>query len=395
MRILLYTGKGGVGKTSVAAATALLSARLGYRTVAVSTDTAHSLGDSFNARVGYEPTAVVENLDAVEVDINREIKANWGVVQEFLAAVLRRRGFDKLVAEEFSVFPGMEELFSLLRLKGLWDTGEYEVVVVDCAPTGATARLLSFPEIVDWYMDKFFNLERKIVKAVRPLAQRLTNLPLPSDDVFGAIELLYQQVDAVKDVLLDGKVTSARLVLNPEKVVIEESHRAYTYLSLFGFHVDLVVANRVLPEEATSGYFGEWASVQARRMKEVEESFSPLPIFTVRHFGNEVVGLERLEKMGEEIFGSKDPTVVFFSEAPIGVTEAAGGYDLRVRLPGATREDLNVWVCDETLVISVHNQRRSIALPYALASLGLTSARMEGAILVVQFREEEGGEHTT
>jgi arsenite-transporting ATPase len=394
VRILLYTGKGGVGKTSVAAATALLSARLGYRTAAVSTDAAHSLGDSFNVRVGYEPTAVVENLDAVEVDVNREIKANWGVVQEFLAAVLRRRGFDKLVAEEFSVFPGMEELFSLLRLKGLWDTGEYDVVVVDCAPTGATARLLSFPEIVDWYMDKFFNLERKIVKAVRPLAQRLTNLPLPSDDVFGAIEVLYQQVDAVKDMLLDGNVTSARLVLNPEKVVIEESHRAYTYLSLFGFHVDLVVANRVLPEEATSGYFGEWASVQARRMREVEESFSPLPILTVRHFGNEVVGLERLEKMGEEIFGSKDPTAVFFSEAPIGVTEAAGGYDLRVRLPGATREDLNVWVCDERLVISVHNQRRSIALPYALASLGLTSARMENAILVVEFRQEEGGEHT-
>jgi arsenite-transporting ATPase len=392
VRVLLYTGKGGVGKTSVAASTALLCSRHGYRTVVVSTDAAHSLGDSLGMRLRYEPTSVAENLDAVEVDVNKEIKTNWGAVQEFLTLVLRRRGFDKLVAEEFSIFPGMEELFSLLRLKGLWDSGLYDIIVVDCAPTGATARLLSFPEIVDWYMEKFFNIERKIVKAVRPLAQRLTDLPLPSDEVFGAIETLYQQVDAVKDMLLDGDTTTARLVLNPERMVIEESHRAYTYLSLFGFHMDLVVANRVLPEEATSGYFGEWASVQAKRMEEVEEAFSPLPIFPVRHFGAEVVGLERLALMGQEIFGDRDPSQVFSSQVPIEVTEAAGGYDLKVRLPGAKREDLDVWVHDDRLVISFLNQRRSIALPYALASLRLTGAVLEDRVLSVQFRKEGGEE---
>ncbi len=392
MRVLLYTGKGGVGKTSVAASTSLLCSRRGYRTVVVSTDAAHSLGDSFGMRLQYKPTSVADNLDAVEVDVNKEIKTNWGAVQEFLTLVLRRRGFDKLVAEEFSIFPGMEELFSLLKLKGLWDTGSYDVIVVDCAPTGATARLLSFPEIVDWYMEKFFNIERKIVRAVRPLAQRLTDLPLPSDEVFGAIETLYQQVDAVKDMLLDGETTTARLVLNPERMVIEESHRAYTYLSLFGFHVDLVVANRVLPEEATSGYFGEWASVQAKRMEEVDEAFSPLPILAARHFGTEVVGVERLTLMGEEIFGDRDPTDVFFSEVPIEVAEAADGYDLKVRLPGAKKEDLDVWVHDDRLVISFLNQRRSIALPYALASLELSGAALEDRVLRVQFRKKGGEE---
>ncbi len=391
MRVVLCTGKGGVGKTSVAAATGLVCSELGHRTAVVSTDAAHSLGDCFGIRLGCEPRPVAENLDAVEVDVNKEIKSNWGAVQEFLTVVLRRRGFDKLVAEEFSVFPGMEELFSLLRLQRLWDTGTYDVIVVDCAPTGATARLLSFPEIVDWYMEKFFNIERKIVRAVRPLAKRLTDLPLPSDEVFGAIETLYQQVDAVKDTLLDGRISTARLVLNPERMVIEESHRAYTYLSLFGFHVDLVVANRVLPEEAASGYFGEWASIQARRMAEIEEFFSPLPIFTARHFGAEVVGLERLALMGKEIFGDRDPTTVFFSEVPIEVVETTSGYDLKVRLPGASKADLDVWVHDDRLVISFRNQRRSIALPYALASLALTGAALEDRVLRVQFREEGGG----
>ena len=390
MRVLLYTGKGGVGKTSVAAATALVCSGRGYRTAVVSTDAAHSLGDSFGTPLRPEPTPVADGLDALEIDVNREIQGNWGAVQEFLTAVLRRRGFDKLVAEEFSVFPGMEELFSLLRLKDLSDTGRYDVIVVDCAPTGATARLLSFPEIFDWYMEKFFNLERRIVKALRPLAEKLTNLPLPSDDVFGAIQVLYTQVDAVKGMLLDGAVTTARLVLNPEKMVIDEAHRAYTYLSLFGFHVDLVVANRVLPEEATSGYFGEWASIQARRMEEVEEAFSPLPIFPVRHFGSEVVGLARLHQMGREIFDTKDPTEVFFSQPPIQVRDAESGYNLHLRLPGAKKEDLDVWVHDDRLVVSFLNQRRSIALPYALACLHLTGAALEDGTLTVQFRDEGG-----
>jgi arsenite-transporting ATPase len=244
MRIILYTGKGGVGKTTISAATAVRCAELGHKTIVMSTDPAHSLADSLDCKIGVKPKKMSENLVAEEINVHEELKKNWGRIQTYIKKFLKSRGFEDLMAEEFAVFPGMEELFSLLKLREYAENESYEVAIIDCAPTASTVRMLSVPDVIRWYMDRFFDIERRIVKTVRPIAERITKVPFPTDDVYDSVEELFHKVEGMKDILTDSKKASIRLVFNPEKMVIKESQRAYSYLNLFGFTVDAVIANR-------------------------------------------------------------------------------------------------------------------------------------------------------
>ena len=375
MRIILYTGKGGVGKTSVSAATALAAARAGHRVLVMSTDPAHSLSDCFDVPLGPVPTRLEDRLDGLEVDVNEEFRHHWGAIKDYLSLVLRSQGMDDLVAEEMTVVPGLEELFSLLKVREFATSGEYDVIVLDCAPTGNTIRLLSLPEALGWYMDRYFHLERRLLKTLRPLAEKLVRMPLPEDEVFTHVERLYQQVREVRELLSDGEVTSIRLVTNPERMVIKESQRALTYLSLFGFSVDMVVMNKVFPVEAGTGYLSEWLGIQAEHLEEAERSFAPVPIVRVPFQRREVTGQEPLNVLAAILFADgEDPVASRYRTTPIEMARESSGYVLRLQLPFADKGELDCWVKGDELILSMRNFRRHISLPRSLSGLPLEKA---------------------
>ena len=385
MRIILYTGKGGVGKTSISAATAVRTAQLGYKTIVLSTDAAHSLADSLDQEIGYNPTQMAENLWAQEIDVNIELKNNYYVIQKFISDYLRRQGFDPIVAEEFAVFPGMEELFSLLKVREYSASGEYDVIIIDCAPTASTVRMLSFPDAIRWYMTKFFHIERKILKTIRPIAERITKMPLPSDAVYFSVEDLYLKIQEMNDILTDGSVTTIRLVINPEKMVIKESQRAYTYLNLFGFKVDSVIANRILPKDLEDSYFKKWLKIQDKHLETAEECFNPLPILRGKLFDEEMVGQALLNRMAEDIFKDIDPTGVLCEDKSMEIIPSGGKYTLRIRCPALKKEQLGVWVKSDELIIRAGSYKRSFILPRTLALVPLTEANFVDGRLEIIF----------
>lgn len=385
MRILLYSGKGGVGKTSLSAATAVLAAKRGRRTLVVSTDAAHSLADALGVEVGPDPTRILPDLDALEVDVNEELNRHWGVIHEWLTRFMTFKGVADAVAEELAILPGMEELFSLLRVKRFASSGAYDLVVIDCAPTGETMRMLSVPEVLNFYFTRIFPIQRTVVRSVRPMAQRMTDMPIPSDDVFGAVKALYEQMEGLGPLLQDPRHSSIRLVLNPERMVIRESQRLYTYLGLFGFPVDAVIANRVLPAEARSPYFDRWFEIQAEHLAEARRAFDPLPMFEARLFDREMIGVESLEEFGRAVFGRRDPAEVLYQERPIEIRRSGKQYHLLIRLPFAEKERLQVFTHGEDLVIQVDNQRRHLALPRSLAGRPVEGAAFEAQRLKVVF----------
>lgn len=389
MRIILYSGKGGVGKTSFSAATAVRAAALGRRTLVVSTDAAHSLQDALGSEIRGQPTPVAKNLDALEIDVNRELADHWGVIQEWLTQFMTFQGVNDAVAEEIAIFPGMEELFSLLKVKQYAEQGVYDLVVIDCAPTGETVRMLGVPEVLNFYFKRIFPLQRTVLKSVRPVAKRMTDMPLPGDNVFGAVKTLFDQLEGMAPLLKDPKRSSIRIVLNPERMVINESQRLYTYLNLFGFPVDAVIANRVLPPAARSEYFDRWFDIQAGHLAEARQSFEPLPFFQARLFDREMVGVPLLDEMAREVFGERDPADVFFEERPIEVAKEGKGYAMYIRLPFAEKDRIQVWTKGEELVVSVDNQRRHILLPRSLASRRLLGAAFKEQRLRVAFGEKE------
>ena len=389
MRIILYSGKGGVGKTSLSAATAVRSAALGRRTLVVSTDAAHSLADALQVQVGNVPTRVAPKLDALEIDVNHELATHWGVIQDFLTKFMTFQGVGEAVAEEMAILPGMEELFSLLKVKGHADGGQYDVIVIDTAPTGETIRMLGVPEILNFYFKRIFPIHRTVLKSVRPVAKRMTDMPLPSDDVMKAVKGIYEELEGMGPMLQDPKQSSIRIVLNPERMVINESQRLYTYLGLFGFPVDAVVANRVLPPEARSPYFDRWFGIQAGHLAEARKNFDPLPFFEARLFDREMVGLPLLAEFARDVFGERDPTQVFFREKPIEVRKEKGGYALYIRLPFAEKEKIQVWAQGDELVVQVDNQRRHVVLPRTLASRRLLGAAFVEQRLRVGFGDKE------
>lgn len=384
-RIILYAGKGGVGKTSVAAATALCCADLGYRTVVVSTDAAHSLSDSFDRPLGPELTQIEPNLWGQEIDVLHQMDKYWGNVQRYMSTVLSWRGLDDLIAEEVTVLPGMEELASLMQIVHLHDDGDYDAIIVDCAPTGATLRFLCLPDAASWYLRQIFPIEKKVVQLSRPLLQSITDLPFPDDEVFDSVEELIGQLNRMRDLLTDPHTSSVRLVLNLEKMVIKEAQRTYTYLNLYGYVTDAVISNRVIPGSVQDGYFDSWKESQERYSRMVEEAFSPLPILQAPLFDQEVVGDVMLRRMAEALYGDDDPTEVGFTGQAHEVVKRDDRYLLKIFLPFVEKRDIQLTRSEDELVVHIGNQKRNIILPRALVSLDVLGARYEEDRLVVTF----------
>jgi arsenite-transporting ATPase len=391
MRIILYTGKGGVGKTCVSAATALCCADLGYRTIVISTDAAHSLGDSFDLPLGNDPTPIAHNLWGQEIDVLHQMDQYWGTVQEWLTNVLMWRGAQEVIAAEASILPGMEELASLLQIVHLHDSGQYDVIIVDCAPTGETLRLLSFPEATRWYLAQIFPIQRRLSQVVSPVLHAVTDIPAPDDKVFESIRNLLLKLDRIAAMLTDRQMSSVRIVLNPEKMVIKEAQRTFTYLNLYGFATDLIVSNRIIPKDIRDGYFEAWKDIQARYGRFIEEAFSPLPIFQVPLFDTEVVGLAMLRRMAAAIYGDQDPTQVFYMGKAQTIEKLDGDYNLKLPLPFASKEGVHLSRYGDELVITIGNFRRNLILPRALAGLEVKRARMDGQMLAVTFAGAKGG----
>jgi len=384
-RILLYTGKGGVGKTSVAAATALACARRGYRTIVMSTDIAHSLGDVFGVELGAEPTEIAPNLWGQESDVFYNVSRYWGRIQEYATSVLRWRGLDEVLAEEMTVLPGMDEVGSLLWIAEHHDSGDYDVIVVDAAPTGETLRLLSLPEAGKWWMEKIEPIGRRITKLTGPFIQRVVGMPMPGDEVFNAGEELFRRLEHMHDLLIEPNRTSVRVVLTLEQVVIKEAQRSFTYFHLYGYPTDLVIANRVLPDGVRWRYFRGWYEAQQRYAPMVEQAFAPIPILRAPFLEQEVVGIPILTQLGEKLYGDQDPTNHFYRGRPYTIARDDGEFVLSVELPFAMKEDIALTRHADELVIDVGTWRRNLVLPRALVDAATRGAKFDEHVLKIRF----------
>ena len=391
MRIVLFTGKGGVGKTTVAAATALRTASSGLKTLVMSTDPAHSLADTLDIELGPHAIEVGPNLWAEQIDPQQRLEENWREIQEHAVSVLNWAGLAEIEAEELSVIPGLDELFSLADVKRHHDEGPYEVVVVDCAPTGETLRLLSLPDVIQWYMQRIFPIERRVVGALRPVARRLTDFPLPNQNVYDAVLRFYTKLEGVRDVLTDAGTTSVRLVVNPERMVIAEAKRTFTYLNLFGYRVDAVVVNRLLPDEVSDPYFDRWKQIQAEHLQDISAAFGSLPMLSSPLLKGEPIGVELLAEMGELLYGDYDAADVLYTDDPMAVVRRGNDYVLSLSLPFARREELELSRRDGELFVRVGPYRRTIMLPRVLSSREVASAALEGHRVEVVF--ERGSNH--
>ena len=387
-RTILYTGKGGVGKTSVAAASARRCAAAGLRTIVLSTDPAHSLSDSLELPLGAEPTAIGPNLWGQEVQAQLEMEQNWGAVQRWLGGLLAEQGVVDIAAEELTVPPGMDELFSLLQIKRHHRSGEFDVVIVDCAPTGETLRLLSFPEICRWWLEKVFPWERRLLAAARPIARNILDIPLPGDDVLAEVQRLVRSLIEMNEILRDRERASIRLVMNPDRMVIREAQRTFTYLNLYGFLTDAVVVNRIFPEDVEGGYFGSWRERQRDHLREVREGFGPVPVLTARYFDEEVSGERMLDRLADELFAEHRPERVLHSELAHELTSENGRAELRLAIPFTEKGELGLKKVGAELVVSVGREKRTIILPAALARHRPAGASFENGTLTVSFSDE-------
>jgi arsenite-transporting ATPase len=386
VRTILYTGKGGVGKTSVAAATALKAARSGKRVLVMSTDPAHSLSDAFDAEVGPDPKEMASGLWAQEMDYSAMLEENWAEIRHYMTTLFEWQGADALAAEELAMLPGLDELFGLLMVRRHHREGSYDALIVDAAPTGETLKLLSLPDQIGWYVEKIFPIQRRVASIVRPVARRAKSLPpLPEDSVFAAGQRFYEDVLGVEEILTDRESASIRLVANAEKMVIAEARRAYTYLNLYDFGVDAVVVNRLLPDEVSDPYFARWREAQERHLETITDSFSPIPILRARLFDREMYGLEALAALAEEVFENVEPLEVLFRGATHEIVKNGGGYEVVLNLPLAQKKDVDLSKRGAELFVRVGAYKRNILLPDSMTRLSATGASIEGGRLRVRL----------
>jgi arsenite-transporting ATPase len=390
-RTILYTGKGGVGKTSVAAATARRCAAAGLRTVIVSTDPAHSLSDSLGAELGSSPTPCGDSLWGQEVQAQEEMERHWEAVQDWMGEMLAEQGIDRITADELTVPPGMDELFSLLQIKRHHESEEFDAVIVDCAPTGETLRLLSFPDVASWWLEKVFPVERRLMAAARPFARTLLDVSLPPDRVFDDVERLVTSLGSMNGILRDRSTTSIRLVMNPDRMVIREAMRTYTYLNLYGYLTDAVVVNRVFPAEAGDGYFAGWRALQQEQMELVRSAFAPVPILTAPFLDQEVVGGDMLDRLGEAVFDGADAGAILHEDLSQELVSENGNATLRLAVPFAEKGDIDLKKIGLEVVVRVGAQKRTIMLPATMAAYRPRSARFEDGALSVDFAKEDHG----
>jgi arsenite-transporting ATPase len=385
MRILLFTGKGGVGKTTVAAATAVRAAEQGLRTIVLSTDPAHSLADAFGVELGDRPTPITTRLSGQQLNARLRFEATWDDVRQYVVDVLDWAGAGAVEAEELAVVPGLEEIFALADIKALAAAGDHDLVVVDCAPTAETIRLLSLPDVLGWYMDRVFEAQRRVTRLARPVVARLTSMPIAGDGVFAAVRRFYDRLDGVRDLLSDGRVTSARLVVNPERMVVAEARRTYTYLSLFGYHVDAVIANRVLPDAVADPWFATWRATQADHLAAIVDAFAPLPVLASELAPHELVGTEHLAALGGALYGDLPPAGHLSDVEPLRVDAVGDALVLSLHLPFAARDDVQLGRGDGELLLTVGPHRRALVLPDSLERRAVAGARFEGDRLQVEF----------
>jgi arsenite/tail-anchored protein-transporting ATPase len=391
LRTILYTGKGGVGKTSVAAATALKAARVGKKVLVMSTDPAHSLSDAFDAEVGPDPKEMATGLFAQEMDHGRMIEEHWAEIREYMTTFFEWQGAESLAAEELAMLPGMDELFGLLMVRRHHDAALYDALIVDAAPTGETLRLLSLPDQMSWYVQKIFPVQRRAAKVIRPFARRtkIDSLPpLPEDSFFGALQRFYEAVVGVEDILTDPEKASVRLVANAEKMVIAEARRAYTYLNLYDYATDAVVVNRLLPDAVSDPYFERWREAQERHLTLIEESFSPVPIFRARLFDREMYGLEALAELAEDVFDDEDPLRVFFRGAAHEIVKSNGGYEVVLNLPLVERKRVDLSKKGTELLVRIGGYKRNVLLPDSMVSLQAAGAKIENDKLRVRLSDD-------
>ncbi len=389
MRTILYTGKGGVGKTSGAAATALEAARSGRKVLVMSTDLAHSLSDAFDIEVGPEPKDVAPGLWAQETDYTALLEDNWAEIQSYMTTVFEWQGANTLAAEELALLPGMDELFGLLMVRQHHREDDYDALIVDAAPTGETLKLLSLPDQMSWYVEKIFPIQRRAAKLVRPFANRARSLPpFPEDSVFAAGQRFYEAIAGVEEILTDRDNASVRLVANAEKMVVAEARRAYTYLNLYDYGVDAVVVNRILPEEVSDPYFARWREAQARHLETIQSSFSPIPILKARLFDREMYGLDALGALADDVFNGVDPLGMLFRGATHEIVKNGGEYDVILNLPLAEKTDVELSKRGAELFVRVGSYRRNILLPDSIARFHAAGAGIEEGRLTVRLRDD-------
>jgi len=394
MRILLFSGKGGVGKTSLAAATGVQLARLGYRTLVMSVDPAHSLADSFDLETSLfhektgDPYPIADKLAIHEVNIQKEIKRHWREISAYVISVLRTTGISDVEAEELAILPGMEELSAMMWVNQFRREQRYDVIVLDCAPTAESMRFVSMPTTLDWYMKHIFPFQRTVLKAVRPLANRVSPVELPTDSYFANIQDLFGKLDGIGDLLENPRITSVRLVTNPEKMVLRETQRAFVYFSLHGLTVDGIIVNRVLPETIKDSFFAEWRESQQRVLAEIDAYFAPVPVRHVPLFTHEVLGAERLQDLARALYADdEDPAVVTRTEAPYSFTKRDGHFEVQLQLPFAMKGEVGLFKKGDELVVQIGTLRRHIGLPTSMAALTPAHAKLENKVLTVEMRE--------
>jgi len=394
VRILLFTGKGGVGKTSLAAATGVRLAHLGYSTLVMSVDPAHSLADSFDLTTGLfhgqtsDPYQVRERLDIQEVNIQKEIRRHWKEISSYVVSVLRTTGISDVEAEELAILPGMEELSAMMHVNQYRRDGRYDVIVLDCAPTAESMRFVSMPTTLDWYMKHIFPYQRSLLKAVRPLANKVSPVELPPDRYFANVKDLFGRLAGVEEVLEDPKITSVRLATNPERMVLRETQRAFVYFSLHGLTVDTVIVNRVLPSKVRDAFFARWRRSQDEILREIDEYFAPVPVKKVPLFEDEVLGAQRLEKLAAVLYpNGEDPAALTRTDRPYTFVKLDGRYEVRVQLPFATKGEIGLFKKGDELVVEIGSLRRHIGLPTSMAGMAPSRARLDHKLLTVEMKE--------
>jgi arsenite/tail-anchored protein-transporting ATPase len=396
MRILLFSGKGGVGKTSLAAATGVRLAELGHRTLVMSIDPAHSLADSFDLDTDLfhtktsDPLQIHDGLSILELNIQKEVKRHWQEISSYVISVLRTTGINDVEAEELAILPGMEELSAMMYINQYRREKRYDVIVLDAAPTAESMRFISMPTTLDWYMKHIFPFQRNLLKAVRPIANRVAPFELPTDNYFANIRDLFEKLEGVDEIMEDPLTTSVRLVTNPEKMVLRETQRAFVYFSLHGLTVDTVIVNRVLSHEIQDKWFQEWLDSQDNVLREIEEYFAPVPVKRVPLFAHEVLGPQRLQEVAKVLYAKgEDPSAVTQTEKPYTFGKRDGMYEVKLRLPFATRGEVGLFKKGDELVVEVGTLRRHIGLPRFMAALVPGRARLENRVLTVEMKEAQ------
>ncbi len=396
MRIVLFAGKGGVGKTSIAAASGVACAKKGLKTLIMSLDAAHSLVDSFDLdktlmdKNKGKPIRVAKNLYIQEVDAQEEIEKNWGEVHKYISNLLNISGIDEVLAEELAILPGMEEVSSLLYINRYVTQKSYDIILLDCAPTGESIRFISIPTSLEWYMEKLFDIERRIVKVARPITKKLYKVPLPEDAYFDTIQKLFDRLKGIDGILSDPDITSVRLVTNPEKIILKETQRAYMYFSLYKMCVDAVIINRILPEAVVDGYFARWKGTQDRYIKKTEQLFSPIPILKVPMLSDQVVGMRDLAKLAKQIYGSLNPEQILYAESPYSFRKVKNDYFLDIKIPFLTKKEVELSKRNEELIVRMGGFKRHVLLPRNIANRKPSGAKIERNKIVIKFGGNNG-----